>query len=154
MEKIAKILRDNGIRVTPQRILVYEILRSGREHPSVESVYERLRVRHPSVSLATVYAILELFKSKSLVRELRIRFDKSSFDSVTRPHHHFLCRKCGRIIDVDLPPCLATRQGRVGGNLIEEFHGYFYGLCDCCRKGGARSKTVSLVHKCYGKDGA
>jgi len=134
MEKtIAQVLHENRIRVTPQRMLVYKILNGRQEHPTVESIYARLKERHPSVSLATVYTILELFKRKSLVRELRIRFDRSSFDSVMRPHHHFLCRKCGRIADVDMPPCIASRHGQVDGNKIEEFHGYFYGLCNQCR---------------------
>jgi Fur family transcriptional regulator, peroxide stress response regulator len=138
-KKIAQVLRENRIRVTPQRILVYGILNSRQEHPTVELIYSRLKEKHPSVSLATVYTILELFKRKNLVRELRIRFDKSSFDSVMRPHHHFLCRKCGRITDVDMPPCIASRHGQVDGNIIEEFHGYFYGLCNQCRAPESKS---------------
>lgn len=135
MEENIKVFKENSIRITPQRLSVYNLLKKWRGHPTAEFIYSELKKDCPAISLATVYAILELFQRKNLVRQLRINFDKSSFDTITKSHHHFLCRKCGRIFDVDMPPCVTAHKVRAGGHTIEEFQGYFYGLCKDCRKG-------------------
>lgn len=128
------ILKEHGIRLTPQRLAVYEMLKSDRTHPTAEAIYGRLKKKHPALSLATVYAILELFQEKKLVRQLRIKAHESCFDGMTEHHHHFYCRKCGVVYDVEMPPCLASREGRAHGHHIEEIQGYFFGICKSCGK--------------------
>ncbi|HTY45495.1 MAG TPA: Fur family transcriptional regulator [Patescibacteria group bacterium] len=133
MKKGIELFKKNRIRITQQRLLVYRLLEGSRAHPTAEHIYARLKKENPSISLATVYTILELFRTKRLVREVRIKPDRRCFDPVIEPHHHFLCRACGAIFDIDLPPCLMAEKGEAQGHAIEEFQGYFYGVCKMCK---------------------
>jgi len=134
MKESVKILKGSNIRITPQRLGVYKILSQEVRHLTAEEIYEKIKKRFPGVSLATVYTILELFKEKKLVQEIRIKIDKSCFEARVDRHHHFLCKKCGQIFDVDIAPCLSLEKKEVDGHLIEEHQGYFYGICRICKK--------------------
>jgi Fur family transcriptional regulator, peroxide stress response regulator len=133
MRKGIEVFKKNRIRITQQRLLVYRLLAGSKVHPTAEYIYAMIKKENPSISLATVYAILELFRMKRLVSEVRIKSDRSCFDPVIEPHHHFLCRKCGSIFDINMPPCLMTKNGEAKGHTIEEFQGYFYGVCKACK---------------------
>lgn len=136
MKESAHVLKESNIRITPQRLGVYKILRQEARHLTVDEIYEKIKKRFPSVSLATVYTILELFKEKNLAQEIRIKNDKSCFEIRVDGHHHFLCKKCGQIFDVDITPCPSLEKKEVDGHLIGEHRGYFYGICRDCKKRG------------------
>jgi len=125
--------KKHNIRITPQRLEAYNIINRENKHMSVEEIYKEMIKVSPSVSLATVYSILSVLSKEKLINEIRIDFDKSYFDARVDEHHHFLCRRCGRIIDVDIPFCPTLKRKRYGNNLIESFQGYFYGICEECR---------------------
>lgn len=127
-----EILNAKGIRVTPQRLAVYRVL-SEKRHATAEEIYEEVKEEFPMMSFATVYSVLELFKEKGLANELKIDFEKSTFDIRTDGHHHFMCKICGRIYDVDIQPCETLKKGEIDGHQIVEFQGYFYGVCKDCR---------------------
>lgn len=133
MKEIVDIFKQNGIRATPQRLAVYRALQDKPCHLTVESIYGKIKNKLPGLSLATVYSILELFREKKLAGEVRIKSDKVCFESRADLHHHFYCRVCGSIFDLDIPGCAALASKEVAGNLIETLHGYFYGVCLKCR---------------------
>ena len=133
-----EILRCHNIKVTPQRLHVYSILLNSHGHMSVDEVYERVHETMPSVSLATVYAILECFKKTGLARDIRIDPERSFYEVRMDNHHHFFCRECREITDIDLDPCSSLKNCKVAGHSIEEFQGYFYGVCRKCRKKQSR----------------
>ena len=62
MKEIAQILREKGLKVTPQRIAVYNMLCNTKEHPDAETIYKTLEPTNPTMSLATVYKTLDFFK--------------------------------------------------------------------------------------------
>jgi Fe2+ or Zn2+ uptake regulation protein len=128
-----QILKSKGIRLTPQRLAVYGLLKKLNRHLSAEEIYARIKQEFPGLSFATVYTILELFKNKDLVKELRIKFNKSCFELRGDPHHHFLCRRCKKIFDIDIPLCLTLKRKEASGHQIQELQGYFYGICSLCR---------------------
>ena len=130
-----QFLKTKNIRVTPQRIAVYKILKEAHKHLSVEEIHSRIKRTFPRVSLGTIYAILEFFKHKKLIQEIRIKHNKACFDIRTDLHPHFLCRKCGKIFDVIVPHCSILKDKKLNGHLIENFQGYFYGICKWCAKG-------------------
>jgi Fur family peroxide stress response transcriptional regulator len=133
MEKSFQILRQKGMRATQQRLAIFKALCASKTHLSAEEIHERIRSDNPAVSLATVYAILDLFKEKGLVNEIRIRFDKACFEAGKGPHHHFMCRRCRDIFDLNMSPCPTLIKKEVEGHSIEELQGYFYGICKNCR---------------------
>ncbi len=128
-----EIFKKKNIRVTPQRIGVYEILKEAKTHLTAEEIYEKIIDKFPALSLATVYSVLATFRENNLVREIRIKPEKSYFDIRVEGHHHFLCYRCGRIYDMDIPFCETLKKREVEGFRIEEFQGYFYGICKNCR---------------------
>ncbi|MBN1794368.1 MAG: transcriptional repressor [Candidatus Omnitrophica bacterium] len=133
MEQYVEALKKQKIRITPQRLAVLRVLWNNHRHFSTEEVYGEVKKDFPAISLATVYTILDLLKQKGLIRELRIKSDKTLFEARVDMHHHFLCRDCGTLFDIDMKPCAALEAMAVDGNVIEEAHGYFYGVCKKCK---------------------
>jgi len=130
-----KLLKDNAIKVTPQRLEVLRYLDRHRTHPTVECIYAALRTKHPSLSKTTVYNTLETLKRHNLVRVLSISGSESRYDLHKDLHHHFLCTRCGRIIDIEMT-CPNMDKIIRGGHHVDEVHGYFKGVCkSCLRKG-------------------
>jgi len=140
MEKNMEVLRSNGIRVTNQRLEVYKLILDRDKHLTAEEIYSKIKENAPAISLATVYSILYLFKEKDLVEEIRINFGKSNFGIKKDPHHHFLCRNCGEILDINMAPCIGLEKKEFEGNLVEEAQAYFYGVCKLCLKNNASKK--------------
>ncbi len=139
-DKIA-ILKEKGIRITPQRLGVYDLLCNTNKHLTVDEIYRKMKDKFPAISLATIYTILELYGKKNLAREIRINFDKSCYDSRMDAHHHFYCKKCKKVFDVDIPLCLTLQRSEVDGHVIQELQGYFYGICRECRVGAVNSEN-------------
>ena len=61
---IAAVLRENGYKVTPQRLAVYEVVNNNTTHPNAEAIYKELQPKYPFMSLATVYKTMEIFVQK------------------------------------------------------------------------------------------
>jgi Fur family transcriptional regulator, peroxide stress response regulator len=134
MDKIAELFRAQKIKVTPQRLCLYSHLLDSKTHLSADELNAHIKSELPAISLGTVYANLDLLKRKGLVEEIKIDFGKSYYEARNQPHHHFLCRKCQRIYDVDVPVCPSLKDHEVEGHKIEDFQGYFYGQCRQCYK--------------------
>ena len=91
----------HGILPTPQRLKIAEILLARPQHLSAEQILDRLRQAGSSVSKATVYNTLNLFRESGLVRELSVDPERRYYDSVTRAHHHFDNVATGEFTDID-----------------------------------------------------
>lgn len=133
MERYKRILIDNGIKPTYQRIKILEFITQNHSHPTVDAIYEALYKIVPTLSKTTIYNTLNLFRSYNLIRVLSITESELRYDYHTKPHHHFLCRECGQIFDVDID-CPYLNIVKVNGHKIEEVHGYFRGICKDCLK--------------------
>ncbi len=91
----------HGILPTPQRVKIAEILLARPQHLSAEQILDRLRQAGSSVSKATVYNTLNLFRESGLVRELSVDPERRYYDSATRAHHHFYNVDTGEFTDID-----------------------------------------------------
>jgi Fe2+ or Zn2+ uptake regulation protein len=131
MDKYEKTLRDNGIKVTPQRLEILRFLDKHHTHPTAEEIFHVLRKRFPSLSKTTVYNTIQSLRDHGLLNVVGLGSGEARFDSVINPHHHLLCRECGKIIDISVQ-CPYTRKQLAGGHRIEEVHGYFRGVCESC----------------------
>ena len=134
---IAQKLREEGYKVTPQRIAIYNVLYAENNHPTAEMIYQSLREDHPSMSLATVYKTMEIFERIGLVRVLDLRDDCSRYDWDTRNHPHVRCTMCNRINDLhDVQVnCLREEVARHSEYEITGLHVSFEGICpECLRK--------------------
>ncbi len=134
MHEVTKMLKKNGYKVTPQRLAVYNVLKNTKEHPCVDSIYTELQPMFPTMSLATVYKALEVFKVLGLVQELNVGEGSFRYDANSRQHPHVICINCGKVDDVEdkeffnliKPVELKTGYKLIGQQL------YFYGYCPDC----------------------
>ena len=143
MEKLENILKAKGLRPTYQRLKILEYMDKHMDsHPTVEMIYEALAQELPILSMTTIYNNLEAFLNKGLVCAITITGTEVRYDYITSPHHHLLCRKCSKIIDLDIKcPMTRKRKTETYGHKIEEVHGYFKGLCkDCLKKTNIMTK--------------
>lgn len=134
MDNYVQILKKNGLKVTPQRLEILKYLDTHRSHPTADIIYSDLKKTNPSLSKTTVYNTIQHLSEHGLVYTLTISGSELRFDSVINPHHHFLCKNCGSIIDIDIECPNARKVEAAGGHRIDEVHGYFKGVCASCMK--------------------
>jgi len=89
----------HGLKITPQRIAVYNELAKARNHPSAEVMYRAVRRGHPNISYDTVNRTLQTFVDIGLVNLVEGIGGVRRFDPDRELHHHFHCRICGKIFD-------------------------------------------------------
>ena len=91
-------LREQGYRLTPQRNLIWEVLRDAGRHMTAEEVAAEVRRTLPDVNVSTVYRTLELLVSLDLVVETRLEGSVCYYEVSPEPtHHHFVCTQCGAV---------------------------------------------------------
>jgi Fur family peroxide stress response transcriptional regulator len=127
--------RGLGFKLTPQRIAILDFLTGNLSHPSADDVYRAVRRRFPTMSFATVYNTLETLKGRGLVQELTGDPVKKRFDPNPRPHHHLICTRCRRIVDVHVAYRLPVADHDRAGFDITGNHIEFLGICPACKKG-------------------
>jgi Fur family ferric uptake transcriptional regulator len=95
-------LLENGHRLTPQRMLVIEVLHNADKHISAEEIYAQLNSRYPYANISTVYRTLELLKKLELVTETNFGEGRVRYHVAEKGHHHHLvCNSCGKIIELE-----------------------------------------------------
>ena len=111
--ELGTLLRDRRLRVTLPRLLVHRHVRRARAHVTPEQVHSSLASEHPGLSPATIYATLDLLDELGLVRRVSTPRGYTVYDARTDAHHHLVCRRCGRVEDVD--GAIQARRGRGAG---------------------------------------
>ncbi len=130
-------LQQAGMRVTPQRVAICELLSNSKEHPTAAMIYEELKPRFASLSLATVYNTLDALVKLGAVNVLGHAGDDTvHYDADTEPHVNLACIACSRIIDIpsehvthlDAEITAASGYKLLGARVL------YYGLCPECQK--------------------
>ena len=129
------LLREHGYRTTAQRVVIHDAVRSAGRHLTAEQVLSLVGERLPGISLPTVYATLDVLEELGLVRRVHTP-SALLFDPRPDDHAHALCRRCGRVEDVDAvadlegPVAAAARVGYApdGAEVLVT------GLCPDCRE--------------------
>jgi Fur family transcriptional regulator, peroxide stress response regulator len=103
MAAFLEACRREEVKVTFQRMEIFREVASTEEHPDADRVYTRVRKRIPTVSLDTVYRTLALLEKLHLISRVHVLSERTRFDANTRPHHHFVCTRCGLIRDFSSP---------------------------------------------------
>ena len=144
-EQLLQVLRDEGHRLTPQRLIVLRVVAEGRQHMGVDEVFREAQSAYPFMDLATVYRTLRLFKQVGLVTEVAIG-DRLHYE-LTHPedrHHHMVCRECHGAFN--LSPHYLEEFNRT---LVNEFgfvpdldHFTITGVCVNCRPGSPEGVGV------------
>jgi Fe2+ or Zn2+ uptake regulation protein len=134
-EKYVKLLKENQIKITPQRLEILKYLDEHRTHPTVDEIYSELKEKNPALSKTTVYNSVDILRDHSIIQSLTISGSEIRYDYKHGMHHHFLCKKCDNIIDIDIK-CPNIEKMLESGHKVEEVQGYFKGICKKCMKKG------------------
>lgn len=138
MVHFKKVCRDKGVKLTHQRLEIFQEVAQTGDHPDAEQVFQRVRKRMPTISLDTVYRTLWLLNDLGLVITLGTSRERTRFDANLSRHHHFVCTRCGFTRDfysddlnnLKLPGSVGT-LGSVEATLVE-----VKGVCrECIEKG-------------------
>lgn len=136
LQQMLAKLRERNFRITPQRLAVVEILSSSSEHPNVAQVFETVKAKFPTTSLATVYKTVVLLKELNEVLELGFPDGSNRYDGCRPfPHPHMICIRCKEIMDPELLSLadLSEETSRKTGYEILYHRMDFFGLCPSCR---------------------
>ncbi|MEG0512241.1 MAG: transcriptional repressor [Clostridia bacterium] len=122
------------LRSTPQRRLVLSLLEGNYSHPTADEVYEMARVKEPRISRATVYRNLNLLADNDEIGRIPMPSGPIHFDCDAKHHYHFLCRKCLKVVDTDLPyyEALNNASASLPGYTTEWHSIVLVGLCPEC----------------------
>jgi Fe2+ or Zn2+ uptake regulation protein len=133
--ELAERLRARGLRATSQRVVMHRLLRDRDRHVSAEELLSEAGELLPGVSLPTVYATLELFEELGIVRRVNGGSGTFLWDTRAAAHHHMICRRCGRIEDMEIPLDLerARRSAARSGFEPDRAEVVVSGLCASCR---------------------
>jgi len=134
MADLTTALRDRGMRVTPQRVVLHRALLELDRHVTADELLDAVSERLPNVSLPTIYATLELLEELGMVRRVQ-RAGTTLFDPRTDSHHHLICSSCGSIedLDSDLDTGALERAAERHGFEHERIEAVVHGRCARCR---------------------
>lgn len=132
--EMVELFRRQGLKVTPQRELIFEILWRAGHHPTAESVYAEAHTQMPTMSLRTVYQTLNDLAAMGELHQLDLGTGSARFDPNTEVHHHLVCTACGRVHDLYADYSgLSVPPGSLGGFDVGAAEVVFRGLCHDCR---------------------
>ena len=130
-EEYVDILKKHDLKITTQRIMILDYLNKNMNHPTVDMVYQEIKKTHPSLSKTTVYNSVEILEKHGIIQSISTSGSETRYDYKTSIHHHFICKKCGSIIDIDIK-CPNINKTLVDGHKVESVEGYFKGICKNC----------------------
>jgi Fur family peroxide stress response transcriptional regulator len=106
---LAQHLTDSGLRSTPQREVVYQVILEKRDHPTAEEIFARVKAPMPTISLATVYNCLDALVQCGLIKQVNFVREPTRYCPNLHEHAHFHDEKTGEIHDVAIPDDLTNR---------------------------------------------
>ena len=143
-EEVKKLLRERGLKVTRQRIMVLEAIAScPEEHLTAEEIFELVKVDCPEIGLATVYRTIQLLSELRLIDRISfddgfVRYEMGSAPNQKQKHHHhhLICKTCGKVLPFkdDLLDELERHIEEETGFHVLDHELKFYGQCSECRK--------------------
>ena len=137
IEPFVDTLHDHGLRMTPQRELILQILRETAEHLDAEGIWHSARQQDQGINLATIYRTLNVLSQIGLIKQsfLGEGQKRGYYELVDKPvHYHFACLSCGKVLEL-LSPSMAQAQQEMErhyGVRIINAHVKFEGLCPEC----------------------
>ena len=128
---------ERTTRYSKKREAILSALRGTKSHPSAEWVYQTLKPTHPDLSLGTVYRNLALFRQQGVIQSVGVVNGQERFDADTSLHHHFVCERCGSVLDLDF----RQEQEDSWDQAVSEQYGFktlrheliFYDICKTCQ---------------------
>lgn len=136
MNTITRVFKEKNLKLTPQRIAVYEYLLRTGTHPAAETIYQALQEKFPTMSLATVYKSLKTLVAVDLVSEINLGEGTFRYDAIMEAHPHIQCTRCGTVEDIQGVPMDLFHREIDKHTDFTVLHNrlYFYGICRDCKQ--------------------
>jgi len=144
-DELTELFRAQGLKVTPQRQCIFRALHLSDEHPTAESVYATVSSEMPTISLRTVYQTLHDLADMGQLAQLELGTGSARFDPNLDAHHHLVCDRCNKVLDVYADVSGVTiPAARRQGFSIAATQVVFRGMCAECRQatGATRPETA------------
>lgn len=150
-EKVKDLLREKGLKVTSQRLMVLNILSThGDEHLTVEEIYDLAKEESPEIGLATIYRTVQVLLELHVIE--KVTFDDGfARDELNgeetgsgHRHHHAICTQCGKVysLETDLLDTLEKQVFKSLGFEVTDHEVKLYGLCSACRRKAQNAMEV------------
>jgi Fur family ferric uptake transcriptional regulator len=138
--EIVELLRESGQRPTPQRLMILSILRHREGHLTAAEILAEVKKEYPYVDISTIYRTMNALKELHLVSETDMGSGEYSYEwRLDEPHHHLVCRRCGRELSLD-----STYLEGMGERLLKDYgfhaemdHVAIFGICEDCERKAA-----------------
>lgn len=101
MRDFTQTLREHNLKATPQRLAIMDSIFT-HGHINIDNLYEEVKEKFSSISLATIYKNINAMTSNMLLLEVKLPNEKSVYEIVKEKHSHLLCHKCGEVVDVEV----------------------------------------------------
>jgi Fur family transcriptional regulator, ferric uptake regulator len=131
-----KIIRDLGLKVTNQRLLILDIVRNGLSHFTAQDIFEKVVDRNPDIGFATVYRFLRTLSEHSYVTEVRMGGMPARYEWASKRHHdHLTCTSCSEIVEFENTEIerLQEKVAKQFGFQLTHHVLELYGICPSCR---------------------
>ena len=152
MPGLVKLFKQNGYRITPQRQHIFKILQGRSTHPSAEEIYREAVREMNSLSMQTVYRTLAELVDMGELDSLDLGTGMLRYDpNVDAPHHHLVCRSCGKVSDLYIDMGLLNLPDELKQGFQVDFSEVvFRGVCQDCVDGRSLGtgyqRTANLQH--------
>lgn len=134
-EKIIELYREKGMRITPQRRLIFRLLANDESHPTMDDIYLKIKSKMPNISRSTIYNTLrELVEMGQLNIVDNWGSTGTRYDLNASHHHHLYCVQCHKLIDIEeeIGSIEVPDQNETGFK-IQRSQVTFFGLCSDCQ---------------------
>jgi Fur family transcriptional regulator, peroxide stress response regulator len=128
--------REVGFQLTVQRRVILEAVLLRDDHPTAEQICDTIRAQVPEISRGTVYRTLDSLVQLGAIRRAHHLGPATRFDSNTGQHHHLVCVRCSRVIDIEDTRLdnLPVPDRKRTGFRITDYSIHFTGLCAECQE--------------------
>ena len=130
--ELTKAFRATGLKVTPQRQLLFRLMHGNTMHPTAEALYSEASAQMPGISLRTVYQTLTDLASMGELRLIDVGAGAVRFDPNVDEHHHVICQGCGNVRDVYVAGSQALHIEGLDGFSVDSTSILFHGSCASC----------------------
>lgn len=126
INQIVELLKNHGLKITPQRVEILRFLQNNRIHPTAQQIYEHVLSKVGSVSFTTVYNTLHTLEEMGQIKKISISDTRTIYDIDTSDHGHFVCTICGNVYDITYKVMVNVPGKTQRTELI------VYGICSQC----------------------
>ena len=134
MNNYTNLLREHNLKATPQRLAIIDIIET-HGHINIDTLYEEVKKRFNSISLATIYKNINSMIDNLLLAEVKLPNRKSVYEVIKSEHSHLLCKDCGRVIDIEIDTSHMVKDISLKYNFdINGSDVVLFGRCGSCRK--------------------